>query len=1027
MLFLNRRLLKIIAIILVCLSGLNSISLADGNSLSTWTSMERPEVKREAMAAMYRQSRLIWTARSEKYLNLLRNYNALALLLPSGRYLMAPETASNNLSLIRAATHEDYEILMQREEKLRNTRYQRLLSYVLNNNEIMRLYRALSHYKKYEEQPDNIIFNDLIAKAFEILFLLEQKLIHPASELTENEKKFINLMQPVLKAKDIAGGYKNFPQLFFDINKRAGIIRNLQKDKNSRFYRVTSNEGEDIRDISYLLDQVEYAKDMEIRNAMNDPYQARLTIIKFFRGEGFYIQNNRKLTRNSMCSGRCWYCYAHRIPLQKRLKETSPMQIPDAVAIVGRAIDMGFTSIQLNGEDTLDDLESFWAIVDACKDKPVRFSFFTNGFYLMRRHEQSLEFFKQLRRRLGDVLKFELTLSWDHEKVARAKEFSEFAGNEDAVFKAMAHVIHNFNEVFPISTEGILEKRYSLSIDMHDLGTGDEVRAQENYDEFNKKLWDTFLSYRSHNYTNKMLTTGRRSLEIVTPEAVREAIKRGRVTKQFTVEELFRKMVEKHKSTCAYLPLFDMSMSEMVTCLTRHEYPRRVVTPEILGDVLLKPFSNPRSRHLYIGGINERKNAFVKQLGFALALDPALKGEMQVSFEEVESFIFSNEELMTKIEMLYLLEDFFYTERGRGELYRLSRVPKELIEPLLNTDLLNALLIYYDSYRTGGYPEILSQIIAKFHNQPHEAVSELQDLLRNVIIPRLKESGAISAETAEKAPAGFTKSATTGKFESLPTLENLGHSDGPGLKRTFESLNSTVRKSDLNKPASQFSGTCQKTYDISGMRFYVPVEIMKNSADVTITLNRVGMLNSSIKEGSVLFELIVTGVTDNDMALISGLNRKDVKEALNLPENLKVGIISENEIRERAKLAIVDAADPKNRAEIIKQLSLEARPLEQGEVMAIVTDAVTEEKAKELEALLKPELADNISIRIAVSPESGKSIFSLSSIISDWLKDIHEGRKSTINIVLPAILSPAEMIRQLENAVRSAWRVLAAA
>ena len=1480
--------LKPIAVVLVCLFGFNSISFADGNSLSIWTAMERPEVKRETMATMYRQGRLIWVAQSEKYLNLLKNYNALALLLPSGRYLMAPETANNSLSLIRAATHEDYEVLMQREERLHNTRYQRIMNHVLNNKEIMHLYYALSHYKEFEKQPDNIIFNDLIAKAFEILFLLDQKLVHPASELTDNEKKFVALMRPILEAKDIMGRYKNFSQLFFDIDERTKVVRSLQEDRETRFYRVASNKGKDIHNISYLLDQVEYAGDKEIKVGMKEQGYAKEIVTKLLGKETFYIQNNRKTNRTSRCSGRCWFCYAHRSPLQERQKETSPMQISDATAIIAQAIQMGFEDIQLNGEDTLDDLESFWALVDACKDKPIKFSFFTSGFYLIRHHEQSLEFFKQLKQRLGNVKRVGLTLSWDPEKVSRAKEFSEFAGNEDAVFKAMAHVIHNFNEVFPASTEKSFEESYLLSVDAHDLGTGSEKQAQKNYDEFHNRIQSILQSEYGHGDKDRLyIYTDWGWITLMTPEAVAEGIKRGRVYNQFTVESLFRKMAERQRSTCSYSPFFDMSMGEIVTCIRRQEYPRRVVTPASFGDVLLKPLFNPRSRHLYVGRDDERRLALVKQLGFALALNPSLKGEMQVSFEEVESLIFSNEEIMTKIELLYLLEDILYMERGGKEEYRISRIPKELIEPLLNAELLNALLIYYTSYRIGERPAMLSQIVTRYRTQPHEAVSELQGILRKAVIPQLEEQGIISIEPAEKAPASFSKSATAKKPENLPTLaaagfnlieqlrgnlssrdeskrrmgfnlletainndydlatirgmletnltparltekeqllvvdlldewsnrprvqekydvelavqittpfifgpsqivraralnsliklddemistswhprkvkssthilpnslvkrlydetpqltvnldtittirlcrkffefnlmgENeaterittlslpsdteglmeeirkwkehnrpfivllkdmlnratksyekgqvmellgksaegrkivldvikgarpedygdtyldsldvlvegretraiaiqllndlpvtffegkdifihiahsnrdllkhhrapevaimlecleeltagslitgaldkyfaitgrgksappsprFGHSgndvdyeivkareevikandmlskdtilsgrhfnhaverikkaiellrtidfdeldssgfpvadminqaevaiwvleqlkaegllnndmnnllellkDGKNglelkqalgynkqeisqdVRKEFESLNSAVRKSDLNKSASQFSGACQKTYDVSKMRFYIPVEVLKNSADVTITLNRIGMLNSSIKESSILFELVVTGVTDDDMELINSINRNDVKQALNLPKNLKVGIIAESEIQGRAKLAAIDIVNPKVRTEIIKQLSLEARPLEQGEVMAIVTNAVAEGKAEELEELLKPELADNISIRVAVSPEAGKSMFSLSSIINDWLKDIQQGKKSTINIILPAILSPAEMIRQLENAVRSAWQVLAAA
>ena len=84
------------------LSGLSFAEPFPGqkSTLRPWTVMEQPGRKREITAHMYRESRLIWIANSQRYLDLLARYNALALLLPSGRYLMAPETAANDLSLM---------------------------------------------------------------------------------------------------------------------------------------------------------------------------------------------------------------------------------------------------------------------------------------------------------------------------------------------------------------------------------------------------------------------------------------------------------------------------------------------------------------------------------------------------------------------------------------------------------------------------------------------------------------------------------------------------------------------------------------------------------------------------------------------------------------------------------------------------------------------------------------------------------------------------------------------------------------
>lgn len=232
-----------ITAIIVCVFLVNNITWAQApaDSLATLPAGRNPIAKREITAAMYRAERLIWLAHSPRYLDLLDRYDALALLLPSGRYLMTPETADNDLTLIRSVTHEDNEILMQQEQKLHPTRYSRLMKQVFGRDDIMKLYYAISHYKEPNKKPDNVIFNDLISKAFEILFITDEGLVYP-DELTSQEREFIALMRPILEAKDSMSRYKNFSQVFFDTDKRTKAIQSLQEDKNERFYRVASSD-----------------------------------------------------------------------------------------------------------------------------------------------------------------------------------------------------------------------------------------------------------------------------------------------------------------------------------------------------------------------------------------------------------------------------------------------------------------------------------------------------------------------------------------------------------------------------------------------------------------------------------------------------------------------------------------------------------------------------------------------------------------------------------------------------------------
>jgi len=248
-------LFRAMAVVLVCLFLVNNIALAQSSisTLATLPASENPIAKREITAAMYRASRLIWLANSPRYLDLLDRYNALALLLPSGRYLMTPETASNDLALIRSANHEDNEILMQQEEKLHPTRYNRLMQQILGRDDIMKLYRALAHYKEPNKQPDNIIFNDLISKAFEILFIIDEKLVY-SDELKPEEKEFVTIMRPILQAKDSKGRYKNFSQVFFDIDKRTKAIKVLQENKDERFYKVAN--AKNARPVQYLTEAI---------------------------------------------------------------------------------------------------------------------------------------------------------------------------------------------------------------------------------------------------------------------------------------------------------------------------------------------------------------------------------------------------------------------------------------------------------------------------------------------------------------------------------------------------------------------------------------------------------------------------------------------------------------------------------------------------------------------------------------------------------------------------------------------------
>ncbi|MBU0571873.1 MAG: ATP-binding protein [Candidatus Omnitrophica bacterium] len=258
------------------------------------------------------------------------------------------------------------------------------------------------------------------------------------------------------------------------------------------------------------------------------------------------------------------------------------------------------------------------------------------------------------------------------------------------------------------------------------------------------------------------------------------------------------------------------------------------------------------------------------------------------------------------------------------------------------------------------------------------------------------------------------------------------------VREAFSALNGEARKvSQLNSHISGLRGTSQDLMEVTKFRFCVPINVLKNSPDITHALNTTGLLKQKVKGSeNIEFELVVTGVTDEDVDLIDGLNRDDirkalnlpVREALNLPEKFNVSRITERQMQETAGRFGYDISNAKDRVAIVKDFFSGA--LTDGEYMAIATDAVkTEDDADRLQAEIerefKQELSrENISVRVLVGPEQGTSMFSLSKILNDWFEAISKGNLSSISKIPPV---PAPLTPELERAIKEAWAVLTAA
>ncbi len=80
---------------------------------------------------------------------------------------------------------------------------------------------------------------------------------------------------------------------------------------------------------------------------------------------------------------------------------------------------------------------------------------------------------------------------------------------------------------------------------------------------------------------------------------------------------------------------------------------------------------------------------------------------------------------------------------------------------------------------------------------------------------------------------------------------------------------------------------CRDFPKATKLRFCVPIEVFKGSADISLTLNKLGILG----EKETPFELIVTGVSDEDKKLVTALENKEIKKAFNFPKNLFISVV----------------------------------------------------------------------------------------------------------------------------------------
>ncbi|MDD5439345.1 MAG: hypothetical protein PHS37_04085 [Candidatus Omnitrophica bacterium] len=264
--------------------------------------------------------------------------------------------------------------------------------------------------------------------------------------------------------------------------------------------------------------------------------------------------------------------------------------------------------------------------------------------------------------------------------------------------------------------------------------------------------------------------------------------------------------------------------------------------------------------------------------------------------------------------------------------------------------------------------------------------------------------------------------------------ETAGGGEGTA-HRAVAALNAEVRnEGGIRLCVSKLHGTCQKLRAPSKFKFCLPVDVLRNSPDIALALESAGLLKQRSQEADAIeFELVITGVTDNDAGLIDGFATDGIRKALRLPGKFTVSGIPEAEIRQEAERLGYSASDPKGRVAVIHDFFAET--LADGEYMAIATDPLkTKDDAHKLQTEIETDFGRDlqdkkVSICILVGPETGKGMFSLSGMIDGWLEKLDDALARddipyVISIITPV---PAPLTPELEAAMKTLWEAISTA
>ena len=245
------------------------IIITDENAVAR----QMARVRREMISQAVTLSRVVYAEKDDPILA-----EADAKLLTHGKILVSPRLKNNPLKQLRAIFHEEIEAVMQILKRQKPFRYGAIREMMLSDERIRTAYSKTFPDNNSPDLEDNLLVNDMIATAFELLLLIENNLI-TNNEMTPAQREYIKLIRPVI----VATKHNYFTSIFWDQYTREMEIRTAMAS-GQKFYEVASIDSEqkipqeetessqnviDVVDLSQDARVIEIAEDLKTTGLQN--------------------------------------------------------------------------------------------------------------------------------------------------------------------------------------------------------------------------------------------------------------------------------------------------------------------------------------------------------------------------------------------------------------------------------------------------------------------------------------------------------------------------------------------------------------------------------------------------------------------------------------------------------------------------------------------------------------------------------------------------------------------------------------